>query len=167
MVSTVNSSSDSEDTSSNDDEQFMDYLTIQNFHSVQPSKVPLAQVQIFIDGLPSPIAQTIANPFVLPSFIWKEQKMFFKTTDENVFSIDFISRPITIQFFLGCTVTKRILGSPLPQKDLVVGFDIITSKLGLKLSGKRIKYKQYFQPWQSLPNFFTMSPQPNIFDDIK
>ena len=53
MVNIVDSSStfeasDSDSSSSTDDEQFMDYLTIQNFHSVQRSKIPLALVQIFI-----------------------------------------------------------------------------------------------------------------------
>ena len=111
MVNTVDSSStfeasDSDSSSSTDDEQFMDYLTIQNFHLVQPSKIPLAPVKIFIDGLPNPIqvtaffdtgaTQTIANPLVLSFSMWKEQTIFFKTTDENVFSTDFISKSITI-----------------------------------------------------------------------
>ena len=135
----------------------MDYLTIQILHAIQPFKIPLALIKIFIDGLPNPIqvtaffdigaAQMIANPLVLPSSMWKERKTFLKTADENIFSIDFISNPVTIQFFPGCSITQQILGSPLPQKDLVVGFDLITSKPGFKLSSKGIKYNQYFQPW--------------------
>ena len=157
MVSAFEASDSDSSISSSDDERYMDYLTIQNLHSIQPFKVPLAPVKIFIEGLPNPIqvtaffdtgaAQTIANLLILLSSMWKEQKTFFKTADENIFSTDFISKPVTIQFFPGCTVTKQVLGSPLPQKDLVIGFDLINSKPGLKLSGKGIKYKQYFQPW--------------------
>ena len=134
----------------------MDYLTIQNLHAIQPFRTPLVPVKIFIDGLPNPIqvtaffdtgaTQTITNPLVLLSLMWKEQKTFFKTADENIFSTDFISKPVTIQFFPGCSVMQQILGSLLQQKDLVVDFDLITNKLGLKLLGKGIEYKQYFQP---------------------
>ena len=44
MVSTFDSSSNFDTTSSTDDERFMNYLTIQNFHSIQPSKIPLAPI---------------------------------------------------------------------------------------------------------------------------
>ena len=177
MVPAFEASDSESSISSSDDKQYLDYLTIQNLHSIQPFRVPLAPLKIFIDGLPNPIkvtaffdtgaAQTIANPLILSSSMWKEQKTFFKTADESIFSTDFISKSVTIQFFLGCTVHQQILGSPLPQKDLVVGFDLITSKPGLKLSGKGIKYKQYFQPWQSLPNLFTISSQIITFGEIK
>ena len=57
---------------SSDGDHYMDYLTIQNLHAMQPFKIPLAPVKILINGLPNPIqvtaffdtgaAQTIANP---------------------------------------------------------------------------------------------------------
>ena len=145
MVSAFEASDSDFSISSSDDEKYLDYLTIQNLHSIQPFRIPLAPLKIFVDGLPDPIkvtaffdtsaSQTIANPLILSSSMWKEQKTFFKTADESIFSTDFISKPVIIQFFPSCTVHQQILGSPLPQKDLVVGFDLITSKTGLKLSG--------------------------------
>ena len=94
MVPAFEASDSESSISSSDEDQYMDYLTIQNLHAIQPFKTPLAAVKIFIDGLLDPIkviaffdtgaAQTIANPMVLPSSMWKEQKTFFKTADENI-----------------------------------------------------------------------------------
>ncbi|XP_022751561.1 uncharacterized protein LOC111300172 [Durio zibethinus] len=85
-------------------------------------------------------AQTIANLLVLPKHFWTKQETIFKTADVNVFSTDFVSNPITLQIFPRCQITQKILGFPLLQKDLVIGFDIITSIPSLKLSGKDDKF---------------------------
>ncbi|PKI75283.1 hypothetical protein CRG98_004323 [Punica granatum] len=96
------------------------------------------QVSVYISKYAKPIkviafldtgaAQTIMNPEVLPKECWKSHTKHFSTTSSEVFSTHLISRPLKIQFFPGCYLITRVLGSTLPRKDIVVGWDIITKQ---------------------------------------
>ncbi|KAK6230950.1 hypothetical protein QUC31_002468 [Theobroma cacao] len=118
--------------------QDKEYLTAQQLIS------PVTPIRIYIDDESPPIqvttffdtsvAQAIANPIVLPSSLWKNQKTYFRIVDESTFATDFISQLVTIEFFPRISITQRILDSSLPHKDLVVGFDIVSDKLGFKLN---------------------------------
>ncbi|KAK9032918.1 hypothetical protein V6N11_017960 [Hibiscus sabdariffa] len=69
-------------------------------------------------------AKTIMNPDILPVEWWKPHTRIFSTASSDEFVTHLISKPITIQFFPGCSVRTTVLGSKLPGKDLVIGFDI-------------------------------------------
>ncbi|KAK9032330.1 hypothetical protein V6N11_056601 [Hibiscus sabdariffa] len=60
-------------------------------------------------------AKTIMNPDILPGKWWKPYKKIFSTASSDVFVTHLISEPITIQFFPGCSVRTRVLGSKLPE----------------------------------------------------
>ena len=64
------------------------------------------------------------NLEVLPTEFWVPNKQFFKDADNQVFSTDLIRKHVTIQFFHGFSLKTRVLGSSLPGKDLVIGFDV-------------------------------------------
>lgn len=173
-------SDESIDSSYYDDDSIdtsMDCMTIQEYLTAQQLISPVAPIRIYIDDESPPIqvttffdtsvAQAIANPIVLPSSLWKNQKTYFRIVDESTFATDFISQLVTIEFFPRISITQRILDSSLPHKDLVVGFDIVSDELGFKLNGNALKCRQFFQPWRLLPNLFTMTLHPSQFEYIR
>ncbi|KAK8493539.1 hypothetical protein V6N12_055104 [Hibiscus sabdariffa] len=95
---------------------------------------PHVPVSIYLDKYDKPTdviafidtgaAKTIMNPDILPAIWWKPHTMIFSTASNDEFVTHLISKPITIQFFPVCSVRTTVLGSKLPGKDLVVGFDI-------------------------------------------
>ncbi|PKI69026.1 hypothetical protein CRG98_010604 [Punica granatum] len=87
------------------------------------------------------VAQTIMNPEVLPKECWKPHIKHFSSASSEVFSTHLISKPIKIQFFPGCYLITRVLGSALPRKDIVVGWDIITKTPRLFMAqGDEVKH---------------------------
>ena len=67
---------------------------------------------------------TMMNPDILSPQYWKKEKKYFHAANGDVFATDLISKTITLQFFLGCSVTHKVIGSKLPGKDLIIGFDV-------------------------------------------
>ncbi|XP_028798734.1 uncharacterized protein LOC114754141 [Neltuma alba] len=68
--------------------------------------------------------RTIMNPDILPSEAWIPCDQFFLTANSKPFKIEWITRrKIGIQFFPGCVLWMKVLGSDLPGKDILIGFD--------------------------------------------
>ena len=66
------------------------------------------------------------NPDILPTEYWKTQKEHFKAADGKIFTTKLVTKhPIGIQLFPNCVVWIKLIGSPLLNKDLLVGFDIL------------------------------------------
>ncbi|PKI59601.1 hypothetical protein CRG98_020010 [Punica granatum] len=99
-------------------------------------------------------AQTIMNSKVLPTECWKPHIKHLSTVSSEVFSIHLISRPLKIQFFPGCYLITRVLGSALPKKDIVVGWDIITKVNKLMMTPEGVRFKYYFQPYVQTHRLF-------------
>ncbi|PKI69613.1 hypothetical protein CRG98_009968 [Punica granatum] len=99
-------------------------------------------------------AHTIMNPAVLPKECWKPHTKHFSTASNEVFSTHLISRSIKIQFFPGCNIITRVLGSELPRKDIVVGCDIITKVNKLRMTLEGVHFKHYFLPYVQTPRLF-------------
>ncbi|MED6172407.1 hypothetical protein PIB30_049747 [Stylosanthes scabra] len=67
---------------------------------------------------------TIVNPDLLPPETWISFNKKFTTTDQRIFTIDLISRDnVGFQIFQGEITWLRVLGSHLPEKDVLFGFD--------------------------------------------
>ncbi|PKI56586.1 hypothetical protein CRG98_023030 [Punica granatum] len=111
----------------------------------------LIEVIAFLD---TGAAQTIMNPEVLTKECWKPHIKHFSTASSEVFSTHLISQPLKIQFFHGCYLITRALGSTLPRKDIVVGWDIITKVNKLRMTPERVCFKHYFQPYVQTPRLF-------------
>ncbi|KAK8563661.1 hypothetical protein V6N12_035804 [Hibiscus sabdariffa] len=60
------------------------------------------------------VAKTIMNLDILPTKWWKPHTRVFSTASNDEFATHLISKPITIQFFPGCSVRTTVLGSRLP-----------------------------------------------------
>jgi hypothetical protein len=97
--------------------------------------IPLAPVSIFTSTYAKPIKaialfdtgahRTILNPKVLPPHCWVTHREYLRAADNQVFCTQYkTKRPITIQILPQCSVKTHVLGSPLPVKDLVIGFDV-------------------------------------------
>ncbi|KAK8991028.1 hypothetical protein V6N11_062053 [Hibiscus sabdariffa] len=109
------------------------------------------EVIAFID---TGATKTIMNPDILPSRWWKPHTRIFSTASNEEFATHLISKPITIQIFPGCAVRTTVLGSRLPGKDLVVGFDTYTRAKFLRIVPDGLKYKQMFKPFVEIPRLF-------------
>ncbi|PKI48794.1 hypothetical protein CRG98_030836 [Punica granatum] len=96
--------------------------------------------------------QTIVNSKVPPKKCWKPHTKNFSTAYSEVFSTYLISRSIKIQFFPGCFLITRVLGSALHRKDIVVDWDVITKINGMM--PKEVRFKHYFQPYVQIPRLF-------------
>ncbi|KAL5575975.1 hypothetical protein UlMin_017674 [Ulmus minor] len=150
---------------SDDQESFYKMTSI---NSVQP--VPIVKMQVIPSkySLPIKVAAffdtgasfTIMNPDILPKEFWRKQKQYFHTADRKFFCTELISKPIKLQLFPGCTVIHQVLGSKLPGKDLIIGFDVYTKKKGLRILPSGLAYKQYFIAWEPVPNYFQLLEDP-------
>ncbi|PKI33421.1 hypothetical protein CRG98_046184 [Punica granatum] len=91
------------------------------------------------------VAQIIMNPEVLSKEYCKPYTKHFSISSSEVFSTHLKSKPIKIQFFPGCSLIIKVLGSTLPRKDIVIGWDIITEMAKLIMMPEGVLFKQYFQ----------------------
>ncbi|KAK9008524.1 hypothetical protein V6N11_075413 [Hibiscus sabdariffa] len=108
---------------------------------------------------PASIASIIPAPHV-PVSIYLGKR--FSTASNDEFVTRLISKPITIQFFPGCSVITTVLGSRLPGKDLVVGFDLYTQAKFLRIVPDGLKYKQMFKPFVDISRLFLVQPTEEI-----
>ncbi|KAH9792603.1 hypothetical protein KPL71_004191 [Citrus sinensis] len=114
-------------------------------YTVQPSSIlihdhtipiPFVKIQIVPSKYHKPITaisfldtgaqRSMLNPAILPTEYWKTQEEHFKVADGKIFTTKLITKhPIGIQLFPNCVVWIKLIGSALPNKDLLVGFDIL------------------------------------------
>ncbi|KAH1030760.1 hypothetical protein J1N35_042934 [Gossypium stocksii] len=148
----------------------MQALQIQHQSVVANDTVPVLQVlvKIYLDKYNKPITiiafldtrvvAIIMNPDVLPSEWWIPHITFFNSTANYPFTTYLKSKPITIQVFPGCFVKIIVLGSKLPGKGIVIGFDIYSKAQCLRILLDGLRYKNKFQPFEQIPKLFTFQP---------
>ncbi|KAK2634911.1 hypothetical protein Ddye_029703 [Dipteronia dyeriana] len=96
---------------------------------------PQIQVQILAEKYSKPVPviayfdtgahSTMMNPSVLPPEAWKEKSNEFLETDGQIFITNLVSRKkIGIQFFPSYTLWTHVIGTPLPDKDILIGWDV-------------------------------------------
>jgi hypothetical protein len=66
-------------------------------------------------------------------------------------------KPITIQIMPQYSVKTHVLGSPLPGKDLVIGFDVYF-KSKFKILSRGIQYKTHFLRYIIIPSLYEIQP---------
>ncbi|KAL4388578.1 hypothetical protein GQ457_09G008110 [Hibiscus cannabinus] len=148
-----------------------DKLTIPTPHipvSVYCEKYDKAIVAIaFID---TGAGKTIMNPDILPETWWKPYTKKFSTASNEIFTTYLISKPITIQFFPGCSIRTTVLGSRLPGKDILLGFDIFNQVRLLRITPRGIEYRRMFKPFVQIERLFlTQSTEEvqSLIEDLK
>ena len=107
------------------------------------------------------------NPTVLPSSCWENHTEFFKTVNGEIFKTSLITKkPIGIQFFPNCIIWQKIIGSNLPDKDLLIGFDILRLVKNLHITPTGIKFKQMFLPYTDVLRLYTLSDTAPLYTTI-
>jgi hypothetical protein len=130
--------------------------------------IPLAPVTILTSKYAKPIKaialfdigahRTILNPKVLPPHCWVTHKKYFRAANNQVFCTQFkTKKPITKQIMPQCSVKTQVLGSPLPGKDLVIGFDVYF-KSKFRILPRGIQYKSHFLPYTITPSLYEIQP---------
>lgn len=76
----------------------------------------------------------------------------FRGNQKNEFIIYKIIKPINIQIFENLTITHQVLESKLPQKDLIIGFDILIQIQNHAFTPTGITYKCQLLPWTCYHN---------------
>ncbi|KAK8496874.1 hypothetical protein V6N11_057950 [Hibiscus sabdariffa] len=107
------------------------------------------------------------NPDVLPLEWWKPHIKYFNSAADQTFATHLISNPITIQFFPGCAIKTTVLGSHLPGKDLVVGFDLYAEAKHLRILPNGLKYKELFKPFVDIPRLYFSGSMEIISSTVK
>ncbi|KAK8977805.1 hypothetical protein V6N11_000132 [Hibiscus sabdariffa] len=150
-------------------------ISTNNISSIVP--IPHVQAAVYLKKYDKPIptiafidigaAKSIMNPDVLPKEWWKPHVKYFSSALDQIFKTTLISKPITIQFFPGCSIKTTILGSSLPGKDLVMGFDLYTKMKHLRILPTGIKYKGMYKTFVEIPRLFLTSPLEVISTIVK
>ncbi|KAK2658293.1 hypothetical protein Ddye_004826 [Dipteronia dyeriana] len=100
---------------------------------------PQIQVQILVEKYSKPIStityfdtgthSTMMNPRVLPPAAWKKKDNEFLAADGQIFTTNLVSKhKIGIQFFPLCTLWTHVIDTPLPDKDILIGWDAVRKR---------------------------------------
>ncbi|KAG8488204.1 hypothetical protein CXB51_018358 [Gossypium anomalum] len=161
-----------------DDSQQSDYDEIFMFQAQaqaqigQPVLAPNVPVKVYLDKYSKPItviafvdtgsAESIMNPDILPDDWWKPHTKIFSAADGKLFSTNLISHPITVQILPGCSIKTTVLGSKLPGKDLIIGFDLYTKIKNLRILPDGIRFKTFFQSYVHIPKLFSLQTEKTL-----
>ncbi|KAH9668365.1 hypothetical protein KPL70_021385 [Citrus sinensis] len=110
---------------------------------------------------------SMIDPSVLPSDCWAPHSKLFRAVNGATFETTLITKkPIGIQFFPNCIIWKKIVASKLPDKDLLIGFDILHLVKNLFLISSGVRYKQMFLPYTDTLCLYTLSETPSPYSHI-
>ncbi|QHN84275.1 polyprotein [Arachis hypogaea] len=94
---------------------------------------------------------TVVKPHVLPKEMWAPFSKKFAAANSEVFTINLISKkPVGLEIFAGQTTWLRVLGSYLPDKDVLFGFDAFFRTHGLHIKPTGLSYKGQFLPFTGI-----------------
>ncbi|KAH9680106.1 hypothetical protein KPL71_026418 [Citrus sinensis] len=88
--------------------------------------------------------RSMLNPHILPSEYWTKSEEHFKAVNGKLFTTSLITKkPIGIQIFPNCVIWTKVIGSTLPNKDILLGFDILHQIKHLQIipTGIRLPFK--------------------------
>lgn len=72
-------------------------------------------------------AKRIMNPDVLPLKEWKPHSEWFQTASIEPFHTTLITKKkIGLKFFLDCIFWTKVIGSSLPNRDVLIGMDVLS-----------------------------------------
>lgn len=111
---------------------------------------------------------TMMNPNILPAESWVTHAAYFIAVDGKVFNTNLMTKEkIGIKFFPDCIVWTMVIGSNLPNKDIVVGIDVYSAASGLQILPTGIKFKREFKPYSGILKLDSLSKIPAGYEDIK
>ncbi|KAK2658234.1 hypothetical protein Ddye_004767 [Dipteronia dyeriana] len=91
---------------------------------------PIPVIAYFDTGAHS----SMMNPSVLPAEAWKQENNQFLAADEQIFNTHLVSKhKIGLQFFPSFTLWTHVIGTPLPDKDILIGWDIYSQSKSIRI----------------------------------
>nr|XP_012568598.1 uncharacterized protein LOC101496717 [Cicer arietinum] len=101
---------------------------------------------------------TMMNPSILPTEAWVKHAAYFVAADGKTFRTDLMTKEkIGIRFFPECIVWTKVIGSSLPNKDIVVGMDVYSAANRLQILPTGIKFKREFKPYSGILKLYSLS----------
>ncbi|KAH9716919.1 hypothetical protein KPL71_021635 [Citrus sinensis] len=110
---------------------------------------------------------SMLNPHILPSEYWTQSEEHFKAVNGKLFTTSLITKkPIGIQIFPNCVIWTKVIGSTLPNKDILLGFDILHQIKHLQVIPTGIRVKSMFKPFTDILKLYNLSETPQSYQDI-
>ncbi|KAH9780637.1 hypothetical protein KPL71_008149 [Citrus sinensis] len=111
--------------------------------------------------------RSMLNPHILPSEYWTQSEEHFKAVNGKLFTTSLITKkPIGIQIFPNCVIWTKVIGSTLPNKDILLGFDILHQIKHLQIIPTGIRVKSMFKPFTDILKLYNLSETPQPYQDI-
>ncbi|KAH9752716.1 hypothetical protein KPL71_014813 [Citrus sinensis] len=111
--------------------------------------------------------RSMLNPHILPSEYWTQSEEHFKAVNGKLFTTYLITKkPIGIQIFPNCVIWTKVIGSTLPNKDVLLGFDILHQIKHLQIVPTGIRVKSMFKPFTDILKLYNLSETPQSYQDI-
>ncbi|KAK3182711.1 hypothetical protein Dsin_029997 [Dipteronia sinensis] len=111
---------------------------------------------------------TMMNPAILPLDSWKPHTRYFNAADGQIFTTNLISKSkVGIKLFPSYTVWAQVLGTPLPDKDILIGWDVYCQCNSLRILPSGVRYKRDFKPFSPIHKVFPLSALQPPFQDIQ
>ncbi|KAH9716984.1 hypothetical protein KPL71_021659 [Citrus sinensis] len=111
--------------------------------------------------------RSMLNPHILPSEYWTQFEEHFKAVNGKLFTTSLITKkPIGIQIFPNCVIWTKVIGSTLPNKDILLGFDILHQIKHLQIIPTGIRVKSMFKPFTNILKLYNLSETPQSYQDI-
>ncbi|KAH9717001.1 Endonuclease [Citrus sinensis] len=111
--------------------------------------------------------RSMLNPHILPSEYWTQSEEHFKAVNGKLFTTSLITKkPIGIKIFPNCVIWTKVIGSTLPNKDILLGFDILHQIKHLQIIPTGIRVKSMFKPFTDILKLYNLSETPQSYQDI-
>ncbi|KAH9649380.1 hypothetical protein KPL70_025958 [Citrus sinensis] len=172
---TVFALQNSSDDSDSDQSQVIFHQQLLSLDTTIP--IPSIKLQILPSKFQRPIPviglidtgaqRSTLNPHILPPDHWIESEEYFKAVNGKLFTTSLITkRPIDIQIFPNCVIWTKVIGSTLPNKDILLGFDILHQIKHLQIIPTGIRVKSMFKPFPNILKLYNLSETPSSYQDI-
>ncbi|KAH9769553.1 hypothetical protein KPL71_012045 [Citrus sinensis] len=162
---------------SSDSEDILVISRVQNVNHISTIPIPSFKMSILpskfhkhvpaIGFIDTGADTSMIDLSVLPSDYWEPHSKLFRAVNGETFETTLITKNlIGIQFFPNCIIWKKIVASKLPDKDLLIGFDILHLVKNLFLTSSGVRYKQMFLPYTDTLRLYTLSETPSPYSNI-
>jgi len=112
--------------------------------------------------------KSMMDPDILPKEFWKKEVSYFVAADGKIFKTELITKhPIGIKFFPNCLIWTKVIGSKLPNKDILIGMDIYSAAHKLQIHSSGVKFKKEFKAFTDVPRLFVLTEAPPDFQEIR
>ncbi|KAF3442860.1 hypothetical protein FNV43_RR16778 [Rhamnella rubrinervis] len=113
--------------------------------------------------------RTMMNPKILSLGNRVPHTEHFKVAESQVFETKWTSRkPIGIKFFPDCVIWTKVLGSNLPDVDILIGMDMYFQAQRLRILPNGISFKREFNPFIEQQKIYAMTDTiPSSFSELQ